>query len=67
MSAISFLTAISPLGNRSSGDTPTKTEKQDDDARLQKGTVVFVKMMFLKGCVAYRQKDQVQRNLISVG
>nr|XP_021141464.1 vacuolar protein sorting-associated protein 13C [Columba livia] len=35
MSAISFLTAVSPLGNRSGGDTPTKAEKQDD-TRLQK-------------------------------
>lgn len=65
MSAISFLTAVSPLGNRSGGDTPTKAEKQDD-TRLQKGTVVLVKMVFVKGCVACWQKNQDQRNLISV-
>lgn len=47
MSAISFLTAVSPVGNRSGGDTPTKAEKQDD-TRLQKGTVVLVKMVFVK-------------------
>ncbi|KFP20127.1 Vacuolar protein sorting-associated protein 13C, partial [Egretta garzetta] len=40
MSALSFLTAVSPSGNESSGDTPTKDEKQGDDTRLKKGTVV---------------------------
>ncbi|CAM9405577.1 unnamed protein product [Bubo scandiacus] len=36
MSAVSFLTAISPSGNEGSGDTPAKDEKQEDDARLKK-------------------------------
>ncbi|KAM6308390.1 intermembrane lipid transfer protein VPS13C isoform 2-T2 [Aegotheles albertisi] len=36
MSAVSFLTAVSPSGNESSGDTPTKDKKQEDDTRLKK-------------------------------
>ncbi|XP_074956200.1 intermembrane lipid transfer protein VPS13C isoform X1 [Phalacrocorax aristotelis] len=36
MSAVSFLTAVSRSGNESSGDTPTKDEKQEDDTRLRK-------------------------------
>ncbi|XP_032846095.2 vacuolar protein sorting-associated protein 13C isoform X3 [Tyto alba] len=39
MSAVSFLTAVSPSGSGSSGDTPTKDEKQEGDTRLKKGTV----------------------------
>lgn len=65
MSAVSFLTTVKPLGNESSGDTPTKDKKQENETRLKKGTVVFVKMMVLKGCVACWQTDQIQRNLIS--
>lgn len=65
MSAVSFLTAVKPLGNERSGDTPTKDEKQEDETRLKKGTVVFVKMMVLKGCVTCWQTDQIQRNVIS--
>lgn len=64
MSALSFLTAVSPSGNESSGDTPTKDEKQGDDTRLKKGTVVFVKMIVLKRCVTCWQNDQIWRNLI---
>lgn len=52
MSAVGFLAAVSPSGSGNSRDTPTKDKKQEDDTRLKKGTVVFVKMMVLKGCVA---------------
>lgn len=51
MSAVSFLTAVSPSGSESSGKTSTKGEKQEDDTRWKKGTVVFVKVMVLKGSV----------------
>jgi len=66
ISAVSFLTAVSPSGDGSSEDTPTKEEKQEDDTSLKKGTVVFVKIMVLKGCVVCWQKDQIQRDLISL-
>lgn len=66
MSAVSFLAAVSPSGSGNSRDTPTKDEKQEDDTRLKKGTVVFVKMMVLKGCVACWRNNQIQRNLISL-
>ncbi|XP_040456276.1 vacuolar protein sorting-associated protein 13C isoform X2 [Falco naumanni] len=36
MSTVSFLTAVSPSGNGSSGDTPNKDEKQEDETRLKK-------------------------------
>ncbi|NXP40517.1 VP13C protein, partial [Leiothrix lutea] len=36
MSAVSFLTAISPSGSERSGETPSKEEKQEDDSRLKK-------------------------------
>ncbi|NWH59236.1 VP13C protein, partial [Geococcyx californianus] len=36
MSALSFLTAVSPSGSGSSGDAPPKDEKQEDDTRLKK-------------------------------
>ncbi|XP_010080144.1 PREDICTED: vacuolar protein sorting-associated protein 13C, partial [Pterocles gutturalis] len=36
MSAVSFLTAVSPSGNESSGDAPAKDEKQEDDTRSKK-------------------------------
>uniref|UniRef100_A0A8C3RCT7 Vacuolar protein sorting 13 homolog C n=1 Tax=Cyanoderma ruficeps TaxID=181631 RepID=A0A8C3RCT7_9PASS len=36
MSAISFLTAVSPSGSERSGETPSKEEKQEDDSRLKK-------------------------------
>lgn len=52
MSAVSFLTAISPSGSGRSGETPSKEEKQEDDSRLKKGTVVIVQVMVLEGCVA---------------
>lgn len=65
MSAVGFLAAVSPSGSGNSRDTPTKDEKQEDDTRLKKGTVVFVKMMVLKGCVACWWNNQIQRNLIS--
>lgn len=64
MSAVSFLTAVSPSGNESSGDTPTKDEKQEDDTRLKKGTVVFCQNDGSEG-VACWQNEQIQRNLIS--
>ncbi|KFO74137.1 Vacuolar protein sorting-associated protein 13C, partial [Cuculus canorus] len=40
MSALSFLTAVSPLSSGSSRDTPAGDEKQEDDPRLKKGTFV---------------------------
>ncbi|XP_069723155.1 intermembrane lipid transfer protein VPS13C isoform X2 [Phaenicophaeus curvirostris] len=36
MSALSFLTAVSPLGSGSRRDTPIEDEKQEDDPRLKK-------------------------------
>ncbi|XP_056201858.1 intermembrane lipid transfer protein VPS13C isoform X2 [Falco biarmicus] len=36
MSTVSFLTAVSPSGNGSSGDTPNKDEKQEGETRLKK-------------------------------
>ncbi|NWW74640.1 VP13C protein, partial [Climacteris rufus] len=36
MSAVSFLTAVSPSGSASSGETPSKEEKQEEDTRLKK-------------------------------
>ncbi|NXQ30935.1 VP13C protein, partial [Alaudala cheleensis] len=36
MSAVSFLTAVSPSGPERSGETPSKEEKQEDDFRLKK-------------------------------
>ncbi|XP_055662929.1 intermembrane lipid transfer protein VPS13C isoform X2 [Falco peregrinus] len=36
MSTVSFLTAVSPSGNGSSGDAPNKDEKQEDETRLKK-------------------------------
>ncbi|XP_075288131.1 intermembrane lipid transfer protein VPS13C isoform X2 [Opisthocomus hoazin] len=36
ISAVSFLTAVSPSGDGSSEDTPTKEEKQEDDTSLKK-------------------------------
>ncbi|XP_062482305.1 intermembrane lipid transfer protein VPS13C isoform X1 [Pezoporus occidentalis] len=36
MSAVSFLTAVSPSGSGSTGDTPTKDKKQEDDTILKK-------------------------------
>uniref|UniRef100_A0A8C3CWI1 Vacuolar protein sorting 13 homolog C n=1 Tax=Cairina moschata TaxID=8855 RepID=A0A8C3CWI1_CAIMO len=38
MSAVSFLTAVSPSGGESSRETSTKEEKQRDDIRLKKVT-----------------------------
>ncbi|XP_021263276.1 vacuolar protein sorting-associated protein 13C [Numida meleagris] len=38
MSAVSFLTTVSPSGSRSSRETPTKEEKQRDDLTLKKVT-----------------------------
>ncbi|XP_061856365.1 intermembrane lipid transfer protein VPS13C isoform X2 [Colius striatus] len=38
MSTVSFLTALSPSGNGSSENTPTKDTKQEDDTRLRKVT-----------------------------
>lgn len=38
MSAVSFLTAVSPSGDESSRETSTKEEKQRDDNRLKKVT-----------------------------
>lgn len=52
MSAVSFLTAVSPSADESSRETSTEEEKQRDDIRLKKGTLVFVRMMSLGGCVA---------------
>lgn len=52
MSAVSFLTAVSPSGGESSRETSTKEEKQRDDIRLKKGIFVSVRMMGLGGCVA---------------
>uniref|UniRef100_A0A8C3CZT0 Vacuolar protein sorting 13 homolog C n=1 Tax=Cairina moschata TaxID=8855 RepID=A0A8C3CZT0_CAIMO len=40
MSAVSFLTAVSPSGGESSRETSTKEEKQRDDIRLKKGIFV---------------------------
>uniref|UniRef100_A0A8B9UJI6 Vacuolar protein sorting 13 homolog C n=1 Tax=Anas zonorhyncha TaxID=75864 RepID=A0A8B9UJI6_9AVES len=40
MSAVSFLTAVSPSGDESSRETSTKEEKQRDDNRLKKGIFV---------------------------
>lgn len=51
MSAVSFLTAISPSGGERSGEIPSKEEKQEDDSRLKKGTVVIIQMMFLGACI----------------
>lgn len=59
MSAVSFLTAVSPSGGESSRETSTKEEKQRDDIRLKKGIFVFVRMMGLGGCVACWQKDRI--------
>uniref|UniRef100_A0A8C3EP99 Vacuolar protein sorting 13 homolog C n=1 Tax=Corvus moneduloides TaxID=1196302 RepID=A0A8C3EP99_CORMO len=36
MSAVSFLTTISPSGSGRSGETPSKEEKPEDDSRLKK-------------------------------
>uniref|UniRef100_A0A8C3VAB0 Vacuolar protein sorting 13 homolog C n=1 Tax=Catharus ustulatus TaxID=91951 RepID=A0A8C3VAB0_CATUS len=36
MSAVSFLTAVSPSGSKRSGETPSKEEKREDDSRLKK-------------------------------
>ncbi|XP_037249946.1 vacuolar protein sorting-associated protein 13C isoform X2 [Falco rusticolus] len=36
MSTVSFLTAVSPSGKGSSGDTPNKDEKQEGETRLKK-------------------------------
>ncbi|XP_014800036.1 PREDICTED: vacuolar protein sorting-associated protein 13C isoform X3 [Calidris pugnax] len=36
MSAVSFLTALSPSGSESRGETPTKAEKQEGDTKLKK-------------------------------
>uniref|UniRef100_A0A672USM2 Vacuolar protein sorting 13 homolog C n=1 Tax=Strigops habroptila TaxID=2489341 RepID=A0A672USM2_STRHB len=36
MSAVSFLTAVSPSGSGSRGDTPSKDKKQEDDTILKK-------------------------------
>ncbi|KAM6058763.1 intermembrane lipid transfer protein VPS13C isoform 2-T2 [Chlamydotis macqueenii] len=36
MSAVSFLTAVSPSGRGSHGDIPTKDDKQEDDTKLKK-------------------------------
>uniref|UniRef100_A0A803VSL0 Vacuolar protein sorting 13 homolog C n=1 Tax=Ficedula albicollis TaxID=59894 RepID=A0A803VSL0_FICAL len=36
MSAVSFLTAISPSGSERGGETPSKGEKREDDSRLKK-------------------------------
>uniref|UniRef100_A0A674GCF0 Vacuolar protein sorting 13 homolog C n=1 Tax=Taeniopygia guttata TaxID=59729 RepID=A0A674GCF0_TAEGU len=36
MSAVSFLTAVSPSGSERSGETPSKEKKQEDDSRLKK-------------------------------
>ncbi|KAF4791630.1 vacuolar protein sorting 13 C [Turdus rufiventris] len=36
MSAVSFLTAVSPSGSERSGETLSKGEKQEDDSRLKK-------------------------------
>ncbi|XP_074405827.1 intermembrane lipid transfer protein VPS13C isoform X1 [Zonotrichia albicollis] len=36
MSAVSFLTAVSPSGTERSGETPSKEKKQEDDSRLKK-------------------------------
>lgn len=52
MSAVSFLTSVSPAGSKRSGETPSKEEKREDDSRLKKGTVVIIQMMVLEGCVA---------------
>ncbi|KFO96709.1 Vacuolar protein sorting-associated protein 13C, partial [Calypte anna] len=40
MSAVSFLTAVAPSGSESSEVKKTKDEKQEDDTRLKKGTLV---------------------------
>uniref|UniRef100_A0A8U8BXJ8 Uncharacterized protein n=1 Tax=Geospiza parvula TaxID=87175 RepID=A0A8U8BXJ8_GEOPR len=36
MSAVSFLTAVSPSGSERSGETSSKEKKQEDDSRLKK-------------------------------
>ncbi|RMB94467.1 hypothetical protein DUI87_29278 [Hirundo rustica rustica] len=36
LSAVSFLTAVSPSGSERSGETPSREEKQEDDSRLKK-------------------------------
>lgn len=52
MSAVSFLTAVSPSGSERSGEILSKGEKREDDSRLKKGIVVIIQMMVLEGCAA---------------
>lgn len=63
MSAVSFLTAVSPSGSERSGETPSKEKKQEDDSRLKKGTVVIIQMMVQEGCFAYWQSKSRETRL----
>lgn len=58
MSAVSFLTAVSPSGSERSGETPSKEEKQEDDSRLRKGIVVMV----LEGGVLHAGKANLEKH-----
>lgn len=63
MSAVSFLTAVSPSDSERSGETPSKEEKQEDDSRLKKGTVVIIQRMVLEGCVVCWQNKSRETRL----